>query len=150
MGWTSERSRPHLSICRQLVWRTCVTPYAAECAALQAQPRWAYEGIAFYLMLPDENGDCPRGTTTLYRLYNQSNVAPPFARGAYIGESHCTVSPRAHQRSTKCLPRAGTPKVIAELCVCMHCCRLVFAVFCPRKEAVQSFLPRIKPTTTAT
>ena len=60
------------------------TPYAAECAALQAQPRWAYEGIAFYLKLPDENGDCPRGTTPLFRLYNQSNVAPPLAGGAYI------------------------------------------------------------------
>jgi hypothetical protein len=46
------------------------TPYAAECAALQANPNWQYEGIAFYLQVPDENGNCPIGTTILYRLYN--------------------------------------------------------------------------------
>jgi plastocyanin len=59
------------------------TPYAAECAALQTQPRWIYEGNAFYLKLPDENGDCPPGTTRLFRLYNQSKVPPPFAGPAY-------------------------------------------------------------------
>jgi Repeat of unknown function (DUF5648) len=48
------------------------TPYTAECAAVQAKPdwHWQYEGIAFYVQVPDENGNCPLGTTTLYRLYN--------------------------------------------------------------------------------
>ena len=47
------------------------TPYAAECAGLQANPSedWHYEGIAFYLQVPDESGNCPMGTTILYRLY---------------------------------------------------------------------------------
>jgi plastocyanin len=54
------------------------TPYALECSALQTQQRWQYEGIAFYLQVPDENGNCPAGTTILFRLYNQSIYAPPF------------------------------------------------------------------------
>jgi hypothetical protein len=47
------------------------TPYPAECAAVQANVdwHWQYEGIAFYLQVPDENGNCPVGTTILYRLY---------------------------------------------------------------------------------
>lgn len=31
---------------------------------------WAYEGIAFYALLPDGNGTCPGGTTPVYRAYN--------------------------------------------------------------------------------
>ena len=57
------------------------TPYAAECAGLQAergwQQGWQYEGIAFYLLVPDANGNCPIGTTILYRLYNDSTYWPP-------------------------------------------------------------------------
>jgi photosystem II stability/assembly factor-like uncharacterized protein len=45
------------------------TPYAAECAAVQANADWQYEGIAFYLQVPDINGNCPVGTTIVYRLY---------------------------------------------------------------------------------
>ena len=49
------------------------TPYAAECATLRASPDWTYEGIVFYLKLPDENGNCPPGTTILYRLFNNGH-----------------------------------------------------------------------------
>ncbi len=54
------------------------TPYAAECAAVQAHADWhyQYEGIAFYLKLPDENGQCPAGTTILYRLYHEGGAQP--------------------------------------------------------------------------
>jgi len=54
------------------------TPYAAECAALQAKPawHWEYEGIVFYLQVPDESGNCPTGTTVLYRLYWAAGGAP--------------------------------------------------------------------------
>ena len=47
------------------------TPYAAECAVVQANAdwHWQYEGIAFYLQIPDGNGNCPTGTAILYRLY---------------------------------------------------------------------------------
>ena len=58
------------------------TPYVAECAILQTeqgwQQGWQFEGIAFYLQLPDANGNCPIGTTILYRLYNDSKHGPPF------------------------------------------------------------------------
>ena len=45
---------------------------------MQANPDWQYkyEGIAFYLQVPDENGNCPLGTTMLYRLYNGIGGAP--------------------------------------------------------------------------
>jgi hypothetical protein len=54
------------------------TPYAAECAALQANANWhwQYEGIVFYLQVPDANGNCPVGTTILYRLYWGGGGAP--------------------------------------------------------------------------
>ena len=54
------------------------TPYAAECAGLEAKQGWQYEGIAFYLAAPDGHGDCPIGTTILFRLYNDSIYWPPF------------------------------------------------------------------------
>jgi hypothetical protein len=52
------------------------TPYEAECATLQADANWLYEGIAFYLQLPDSSGSCASGTTPLYRLYNKSMGVP--------------------------------------------------------------------------
>ena len=54
------------------------TPYEAECAGLQAKQDWQYEGIAFYLQVPDGNGNCPIGTTVLFRLYNDSKYPPHF------------------------------------------------------------------------
>jgi hypothetical protein len=58
------------------------TPYAAECAAIQAHVdwHWLYEGIAFYLQIPDESGHCPLGTTILYRLYNNGMGGRPVHR----------------------------------------------------------------------
>lgn len=56
------------------------TPYAAECASLQADPNWQYEGVAFYLQIPDENGNCAIGTTILYRLYNNGSTGGPSHR----------------------------------------------------------------------
>lgn len=63
------------------------TPYGAECAKLRADPNWLYEGIAFYVKLPDENGDCPDGTTALYRLYNNG-------RGTRDGTPHHRLTAR--------------------------------------------------------
>lgn len=58
------------------------TPYAAECAQLRVAPdaRWLYEGIAFYLQVPDANGHCPAGTAVLYRLYNNGIGGGPDHR----------------------------------------------------------------------
>lgn len=54
------------------------TPYAAECAIVNARAAggWQYEGTAFYVRLPDEAGNCPTGTTVLYRLYSGREGAP--------------------------------------------------------------------------
>jgi photosystem II stability/assembly factor-like uncharacterized protein len=66
------------------------TPYAAECAAVRARPDWQFEGIAFYLRLPDADGHCPPGTNVLYRLYNDGRDGGPAHRfttsAATIGE----------------------------------------------------------------
>jgi len=56
------------------------TPYAAECASLKANAGWQYEAIAFYLQLPDVNGNCPAGTSILYRLYNNGMGGAPNHR----------------------------------------------------------------------
>jgi hypothetical protein len=58
------------------------TPYSAECAQLRAAPDalWQYEGIAFYLQVPDANGHCPAGTAVLYRLYNNGIGGGPAHR----------------------------------------------------------------------
>jgi hypothetical protein len=61
------------------------TPYAAECAGLMNNPDWEFEAIAFYLLLPDANGNCPAGTEVLYRLYNNAMGGAPnhrFTRSA--------------------------------------------------------------------
>ncbi|HEV8553678.1 MAG TPA: hypothetical protein VGR65_09895 [Casimicrobiaceae bacterium] len=63
------------------------TPYAAECAALKAGTGWQFEAIAFYLQLPDANGNCPAGTEVLYRLYNNGMGGAPnhrFTRNAAL------------------------------------------------------------------
>jgi hypothetical protein len=56
------------------------TPYPAECAATMANPDWQYEGIAFYLQLPDANGNCSSGTVSLYRMYNNGMGGAPNHR----------------------------------------------------------------------
>ena len=53
------------------------TPYETECAGLKKQPGWQSEGIAFYLSLPDDYGNCPMDTTAVYRLYNDGKYPPP-------------------------------------------------------------------------
>ena len=45
------------------------TPNAAECEAVKRDPGWTYEGIAFYIQ-EAQNGQCPPGTTPVYRSYN--------------------------------------------------------------------------------
>ena len=45
-----------------------------------SNPNWEYESIAFYLQLPDANGNCPAGTVILYRLYNNGMGGAPNHR----------------------------------------------------------------------
>ena len=56
------------------------TPFAAECNGLKTGADWQYESIAFYLQLPNAAGNCPAGTVTLYRLYNQGMGGAPNHR----------------------------------------------------------------------
>ena len=56
------------------------TPYAAECEGLKSNPNWQFESIAFYLQLPDTNGNCPPSTAILYRLYNNGMGNAPNHR----------------------------------------------------------------------
>lgn len=96
------------------------TPYVSECVALQASPDWQYEGIAFYLRLPDENGNCPTGTTVLYRLYNNGmsgwpvhilitalslDVRDPGWAGGWVFEGDGRTAAFA------CVPSATTPSM---------------------------------------
>jgi streptogramin lyase len=56
------------------------TPFASECASLQAGLVWQYEGIAFYIQLADATGVCGGETTSLYRLYNNGMGGVPNHR----------------------------------------------------------------------
>jgi plastocyanin len=56
------------------------TPYAAECASLQGGTTWQFEGIAFYLQLPNADGLCPAGSIALYRLFNNGMGGAPNHR----------------------------------------------------------------------
>jgi len=56
------------------------TPYADECDSLKAGTEWQYEGIAFYLRLPDADGSCAGGTVPLYRAYNNGMGGAPNHR----------------------------------------------------------------------
>ncbi len=60
------------------------TPYPTECAYLQAQDVWTYEGTAFHLQLPQGpqgSGRCAApGTQPLYRAYNNYMGAAPNHR----------------------------------------------------------------------
>ncbi len=56
------------------------TPYASECATVKANPAWQYEGIAFYIKLPDANGLCAADEIPLYRLYNNGMGGAPNHR----------------------------------------------------------------------
>ena len=48
------------------------TADANQCAAAKADPNWQYEGIAFYIAVPDSAGNCRPGTVPVYGLHNGS------------------------------------------------------------------------------
>ena len=56
------------------------TPYASECAGLQAGTVWQYEGTVFYIALPDPSGNCAADLTPLYRVYNNGMGGAPNHR----------------------------------------------------------------------
>ena len=58
------------------------TPYASECAGLQAPGSvWQLESTSvYYIGLPDATGNCAAGTAPLYRVYNNGMGGAPNHR----------------------------------------------------------------------
>ena len=53
---------------------------ARECAMVQGDPGWLFEGDVFALILPDAAGACTGGMVPLYRLYNNGRSGAPNHR----------------------------------------------------------------------
>jgi len=57
------------------------TPFASECAVVQASAGWSLEsGAAFYIALPAADGSCVAGLMPVYRLYNDGQGGAPNHR----------------------------------------------------------------------
>jgi hypothetical protein len=56
------------------------TPFSDECATVQRNGNWQYEGLVFAVALPDAGGNCSPGTQPLYRLYNNGQGGAPNHR----------------------------------------------------------------------
>jgi hypothetical protein len=61
------------------------TASAAECAVVKTMPDWTYEGVAFYVRLPDPSGVCGAGTAAINRLFNNGQGGAP--NHAYTADS---------------------------------------------------------------
>jgi hypothetical protein len=59
------------------------TAYANECAILQANPYWLYEGLVFRTLIPS-TGVCPAGTSPVVRFYWPGNGDVTLARHRYV------------------------------------------------------------------
>ncbi|HVF62642.1 MAG TPA: hypothetical protein VNE58_01445, partial [Casimicrobiaceae bacterium] len=57
------------------------TGIAAECASVRGNSAWTYEGEAFWVHSPDTiTGNCPTGTQTVWRMYNNGMSGAPNHR----------------------------------------------------------------------
>jgi hypothetical protein len=56
------------------------SPLAFECQVVQASPLWQFETVAFFVELPDGNGNCLPGTQQLFRLFNEGLSGAPNHR----------------------------------------------------------------------
>jgi hypothetical protein len=59
------------------------TAYANECAIVQANPYWLYEGLVFRSLVP-ATGVCPAGTLPVVRFYWPGNGDVTLARHRYV------------------------------------------------------------------
>lgn len=57
-----------------------LTPFGNECAKLERDPAWIYEGAVMPVQLPVSGGVCPPGTMPLYRLFNSVRAGAPVHR----------------------------------------------------------------------
>lgn len=57
-----------------------LTPFGDECAKLESDRAWIYEGAVMPVQLPESGGVCPPGTMPLYRLFNSARAGAPMHR----------------------------------------------------------------------
>lgn len=70
------------------------TAYANECALVQANPYWLYEGLVFRTLIPS-TGVCPGGTSPVVRFYWPGNGDVTLARHRYLVDPAEAASMRA-------------------------------------------------------
>jgi hypothetical protein len=63
------------------------TANAAECESLKKSATWKFEGVVFYMPMPDASGACPDGTNPVYRLYNDGKGGAPNHRFTANGKT---------------------------------------------------------------
>jgi hypothetical protein len=56
------------------------TPISDECQTVKGNADWQFEAVAFFMVNTDVNGNCPAGTTPLFRLYNNGMGGAPNHR----------------------------------------------------------------------
>jgi len=56
------------------------TGLASECAQVQQNAHWQFEGVVFYVELPAPDGSCANGARPVYRLYNAGQGGAPNHR----------------------------------------------------------------------
>lgn len=56
------------------------TPFAPECTKVKSNADWTFEGEVFQIAVPSGAGDCPAGTTPVYRMYNNGQGGAPNHR----------------------------------------------------------------------
>ncbi|MFO1315632.1 MAG: hypothetical protein U1F58_08495 [Burkholderiales bacterium] len=56
------------------------TPSDIECGIVKQNPNWQFEAVVFALPTADAAGQCPTGTHSVYRLYNNGQGAAPNHR----------------------------------------------------------------------
>lgn len=89
--WDAAAAPPYAPVCRFWSGATWApksshfyTPYAAECALVQADPAWRFERNAFAVRLPEGGvpgaGVCAFGAVPLYRAFNGGRGGAPNHR----------------------------------------------------------------------
>jgi hypothetical protein len=56
------------------------TPDVNECGVVKASADWQFEATVFGVLAPGPTGNCPEGSTPVYRLYNNGQGAAPNHR----------------------------------------------------------------------
>ena len=85
--------------------RRCCRRAGFRCQALRSDPKWTYEGIAFYAGLPGSGGNCAIGTIPIYRGYNLGLDGVPAHRFSPWPGDACAFMPY-------CAPEGRGPRAV--------------------------------------